>query len=131
LAPERRTDTGAGEIAPERRGVDFFPYKPPHLAASAPRPALARITNSVQEILASGKYDGAIWTEGSPRIEETIYWLNLLVDTTVPICGNAAQRMHGMMDLSLSLETQSNVTKDHQEAVWAFAQKRRPNFTGL
>jgi hypothetical protein len=97
LAAERRTDLGAGEIAPERRGVDFFPYKPPHLAASAPRPVLARITNSVQEILASGKYDGAIWTEGSPRIEETIYWLNLLVDTTVPICGNAAQRMHGMI----------------------------------
>jgi predicted alpha/beta-fold hydrolase len=33
-------------------------------------------------------------------------------------------------DLSLSLKPQSNLTKDHQEAVWAFAQKRRPNFTG-
>jgi len=51
----------------------------------------------VQRILASGKYDGAIWTEGSPRIEETIYWLNLLIDTTVPICGNAAQRPQGMI----------------------------------
>src|SRR5262249_37612103 len=81
----------------ERRGVDFFPYKPPHLAVSAPRAALARIANMVQEILVSDKYDGAIWTEGSPRIEETIYWLNLLVDTTVPICGDAAQRMHGMI----------------------------------
>ena len=40
------------------------------------------------------------------------------------------QLAHSMMDLSLSLETQSNLTKDHQEAVWAFAQKRRPNFTG-
>jgi L-asparaginase len=97
LSADRRTDTGAGEIPPERRGVDFFPYKPPHLAASAPRPALARATNAVQQILASGKYDGAIWTEGSPRIEETIYWLNLLIDTTVPICGNAAQRPHGMI----------------------------------
>jgi L-asparaginase/Glu-tRNA(Gln) amidotransferase subunit D len=58
---------------------------------------LARIANVVQEILASGKYDGAIWTQGSPRIEEAIYWLNLLVDATVPICGNAAQRMHGMI----------------------------------
>ena len=86
-----------GEIAPEKHGVDFFPYKPPHLATSAPRPALARITDAVQEILASGKYDGAIWTEGSPRIEETIFWLNLIVDTTLPICGNAAQRMHGMI----------------------------------
>jgi len=40
------------------------------------------------------------------------------------------QLVHSMMDLSLSLETQSNLSKDHQEAVWAFAQKRRPNFTG-
>jgi L-asparaginase len=97
LPAERRTDTGAGDIPPERRGVDFFPYKPAHLAASTPRSALARATNAVQEILASGKYDGAIWTEGSPRIEETIYWLNLLIDTTLPICGNAAQRPQGMI----------------------------------
>jgi L-asparaginase len=57
---------------------------------------LARIVNAAQEILASSKYDGAIWTEGSPRIEETIYWLNLLVDTTMPICGSAAQRMRAV-----------------------------------
>jgi L-asparaginase len=97
LPADQRTDTGAGDIPPERRGVDFFPYKPAHLAASTPRPALARATNAVQEILASGKYDGAIWTEGSPRIEETIYWFNLLIDTTLPICGNAAQRPHGLI----------------------------------
>ena len=94
---DRRSDVGEGDIPPECRGVDFFPYKPPHLAASAPRTALARATNAVQQILASGKYDGAIWTEGSPRIEETIYWFNLLIDTTLPICGNAAQRPHGMI----------------------------------
>ncbi len=40
------------------------------------------------------------------------------------------QLAHSMMDLSISLETQSNRTKDHQEAVWAFGEKRRPNFTG-
>jgi len=40
------------------------------------------------------------------------------------------QLAHSMMDLSLSLETRSNLSKDHQEAVWAFAQKRRPSFTG-
>src|SRR5215470_8193504 len=97
LAADRRTDTGAGDIPHERRGIDFFPYKPRHLAASAPRSALARATNAVQQILASGKYDGAIWTEGSPRIEETIYWFNLLIDTTHPICGSAAQRPHGMI----------------------------------
>ena len=40
------------------------------------------------------------------------------------------QLAHSMMDLSLSLETQSNLSEDHQEAAWAFAEKRRPNFTG-
>jgi hypothetical protein len=97
LPEDRRSDAGTGNIPPERRGADFFPYKPTHLAASAPRSALARATNAVQEILASGRYDGAVWTEGSPRIEETIYWFNLLIDTTVPICGNAAQRPHGLV----------------------------------
>jgi hypothetical protein len=38
---------------------------------------------------------GAIWLEGSPFVEETIYWLNLLIDTAVPIVGNSSQRPHG------------------------------------
>ncbi len=82
---------------PEKLGRDFFPYRPYHLAASPPRPALAEITNCVQRIVASGRYAGAIWTQGSPRIEETIYWLNLLIDTTLPVCANASQRLHGMV----------------------------------
>jgi L-asparaginase/Glu-tRNA(Gln) amidotransferase subunit D len=82
---------------PEVMGRDFFPYRPYHLAVSPPRAALARITNAVQAIMASGRYAGAIWTQGSPRIEETLYWLNLLIDTTLPICGNASQRVHGMI----------------------------------
>lgn len=40
------------------------------------------------------------------------------------------QLAHSMMDLSLSLETQSNLTKDHQEAVTAFTNKTKPAFTG-
>ena len=50
-----------------------------------------------QQVLSSGKYDGAIWTQGSPAVEETVYWLNLLIDTTAPICGNAAQRPQGQI----------------------------------
>src|SRR5215510_9084280 len=92
-----RTDVGEGDIAPEVRGRDFFPYRPVHIAPSPPRPSLARIANVVQRIMATGTYTGGIWTQGSPRIEETVYWLNLLVDTTLPICGNAAQRMHGQI----------------------------------
>jgi hypothetical protein len=34
------------------------------------------------------------------------------------------------MDLSISVETQSNFSSDHQEAVTAFTNKRKPNFTG-
>jgi L-asparaginase len=56
---------------------------------------LARLTNAARRIAASGKYDGMIFTQGSPQVEETAYWLNLLIDTTIPICGNSAQRTHG------------------------------------
>jgi hypothetical protein len=57
--------------------------------------ALARLTNVVQNALSSGEYLGGIWLEGSPFVEETIYWLGLLIDTTVPIVGNSSQRPHG------------------------------------
>src|SRR4029077_14636183 len=92
-----RTDIGEGDIAPEALGKDFFPYRPPHLGQHPPRLGLARIVNVVQAALAGGTYAGAIWTQGSPRIEETLYWLNLLLDTTLPLCGNSAQRSHGMI----------------------------------
>ena len=97
LAAAKRTDIGEGDIPPEVAGKDFFPYRPRHLQRSPPRMVLARITNKVQAILASGDYSGAIWTQGSPRIEETMYWLNLVLDVTVPVCGNAAQRYNGMI----------------------------------
>jgi L-asparaginase len=94
---EERTDVGEGEIVPEIRGVDFFPYRPGYLRKEPPLAALARVTNVVQRALASGKYLGAIWLEGSPFVEETIYWLNLLIDTTTPLCGNSSQRAHGAL----------------------------------
>lgn len=95
LPAAARTDVGDGDIAPEVMGRDFWAYRPVHLAMSPPRPALAHIANEAQRILGSGDYLGAIWTQGSPRIEESIYWFNLLLDVSVPICGNAAQRTHG------------------------------------
>ena len=96
-AQDQRGDVGHGDIAPEILGRNFFPYKPTHLGAQPPRPALARITNEVQAVLASEACDGAIWTQGSPNIEETSYWFNLLIDTTKPIACNAAQRPQGQI----------------------------------
>lgn len=97
LANARRADTGDGDTPAERLGHDFFAYKPFHLAKSPPRPVLAKITNDVQAIMSSGKYDGAIWTQGSPQVEETAYWFNLLIDTDLPIACNAAQRPQGQI----------------------------------
>jgi len=95
LPAAQRTDVGRGDVAPEVMGEDFFPYRPGHLRSEPPRSILARLTNVVREALGRGEYSGAIWLEGSPFVEETSYWLNLLVDTTVPIVGNASQRAHG------------------------------------
>ena len=85
-----RTDVGDGDIRPETRGEDFFPYRPGYLRKEPPMAALARVTNVVQHAMATGKYLGGIWLEGSPFVEETIYWLNLLIDTTLPIVGNSS-----------------------------------------
>jgi L-asparaginase len=95
LAASLRTDQGDGDIPPERLGEDFWPYRPGHLSASPPPRRLAELTNTVQRVLGSGTYTGAIWLEGSPFLEETAYWLHLLIDAQVPICGNASQRPHG------------------------------------
>ena len=95
LAAALRTDVGRGDIAPEVHGRDFFPYRPNHLRKEPPMATLAKLTNVVQQALRGGQYAGAIWLEGSPFVEETSYWLNLLIDTTVPIVGNSSQRPHG------------------------------------
>ena len=92
LAGHARTDVGSGDIPPETMGEDFFSYAPPHLRTSTRYQDLATIANVVQEALMAGNHAGAIWLEGSPTVEETVYRLNLLIDTRVPIVANAAQR---------------------------------------
>ena len=54
--------TSQGEV----RGRDFFPYRPVHLIRQPSRLALARATNEVMRVMATGDYDGALWMEGSP-----------------------------------------------------------------
>ncbi len=97
LPQAERTDIGSGDIPPEHLGKDFFVYRPGHLRCSPTMETLAQVINMVQEAMASGQYDGGVWLEGSPNVEETCYWLNLLIDTRVPIAGNAAQRPHGQV----------------------------------
>ena len=95
LPANKRTDVGDGHIPNETWGEDFFTYTP--LSQQPAMPTLARLTNMVQRALANGTYAGAVWLEGSPTTEESVYWLNLLIDTTVPIVGNSSQRTHGML----------------------------------
>jgi hypothetical protein len=85
LPEGRRTDQGVGDIAPEAWGDDFWPYRPPHLRREPPPGRLAILTNEVRRVMTGGRYAGAIWLEGSPHVEETAYWLNLLVPTDRPI----------------------------------------------
>lgn len=97
LAASERTDMGSGDIVPEILGEDFFPYTPDHFRREALQEDLAKVVNQVQKALNSNDYAGAIWLESSPTIQDTTYWLNLLVDTQIPISGNAAQRAHGLV----------------------------------
>ncbi|QEE60577.1 hypothetical protein FVA74_02565 [Salinibacterium sp. dk2585] len=90
-----RTDKGEGPIEPEVLGEDFFPYMP--MRQEPAISTLAKLTNVVSQTLATGEYDGAIWLEGSPTTEETVYWLGLLTDSTVPIVGNCSQYGHGVL----------------------------------
>src|SRR6516225_1797548 len=59
LAAAERTDIGEGDISPERRGRDFFSYKPYHLDSHEPRAGLSRITNVVQRAHGQVSADGA------------------------------------------------------------------------
>ena len=93
LPHAQRTDVGEGDIPPEKLGQDFFSYGP--YAATQPRSKLARSVNFVQKALASGKYAGALWLEGSPTVEDSSYWLSLMVDTPLPITLNSAHRNRG------------------------------------
>ena len=81
----------------EKSGVDYFPYRPLAIRRSPSYRHLARTTNRVQAEMSSGKYAGGIWLEGSPTVEETIYWLSLLIDTDLALAGCASQRTHGQL----------------------------------
>ncbi|HKB92443.1 MAG TPA: asparaginase domain-containing protein, partial [Opitutaceae bacterium] len=95
LPAAKRTDVGEGDIPPEKLGEDFFSYGP--YPASQSRPKLAQAVNRVYKAISSGKYAGVLWLEGSPTVEDTSYWLSLLVDTPLPLAFNSAHRNRGMI----------------------------------
>jgi len=101
LPAAQRTDKGSGDIPPEKAGIDYFPYT--YKAANATynnfnpsRATLAKITNSVQGALDTGAYRGGLWLEGSPRVEDTIYWFNLVIDSDAMLVGVVANRANRM-----------------------------------
>jgi hypothetical protein len=121
LPHAKRTDVGDGDIAPEKLGEDFFSYGP--YSASTPRPKMASSVNYVQRALATGKYAGALWLEGSPSVEDTSYWLSLMVDTTLPIAANSAHRNRG----EISPDGDGNIVQSINyilSRVWADADGR-------
>ncbi len=83
--------TKKGEVS----GLDYFPYRPEPIAKMARAKDLARVANIVQKSYSTGKYSGGLWFDGSPTLEESLYCLNLLIDTDLPIAGVASQRTHG------------------------------------
>ena len=85
--------TQEGEVS----GVDYFPYKPFAISHQPPPGALARLTNIVRDTLSSGEFAGAVWLEGSPTVEETLYWLSIVAGADLPVVGVAAQRPHGQL----------------------------------
>jgi hypothetical protein len=118
LPHAKRTDVGEGDIPPEKLGQDFFSYGP--YSATQPRSKLARSVNLVQKALASGKYAGALWLEGSPTVEDSSYWLSLMVDTSLPITLNSAHRNRG----EISPDGDSNIEQSINyilSKVWAGA----------
>lgn len=93
--PGERPDTAVDAvIEPEQLGVDYFPYYPRAHRRDPTVADLAALTNTVNRVLSSGEFAGGQWLEGSPAIEESLYWLSLLVDSKVPLVGHSAQRPH-------------------------------------
>jgi enoyl-CoA hydratase len=78
---------------------------------AVPRAELDAKVNTLADKLANGATKAIKWTKTSINI---------------PL----RQLAHSMLDASLAYEALTNIGADHQEAVTAFQQKRKPKFTG-
>lgn len=79
---------------------------------AVPREELDTRINSLADRLANGATKAIKWTKTCINI---------------PL----RQLAHGVMDAGLAYQALSNLSADHQEAVNAFREKRKPKFTGL
>ena len=78
---------------------------------AVPRAELDAKVNTLADKLANGATKAIKWTKTSINI---------------PL----RQLAHSMLDASLAYEALTNIGADHQEAVTAFQEKRKPEFTG-
>lgn len=78
---------------------------------AVPRDQLDARVNALAKKLANGPTKAIKWTKASINI---------------PL----RQLAHSMLDASLAYEAMTNIGADHQEAVTAFKEKRKPKFTG-
>ena len=81
------------------------------ISRAVPRDQLDARVNATADKLAHGATKAIKWTKTSINI---------------PL----RQMAHAMLDASLAYEAMTNVGADHQEAVNAFREKRKPRFTG-
>lgn len=81
------------------------------ISRAVPRDQLDAKVNAIAQKLVNGATKAIKWTKAS---------INL------PL----RQLAHSMLDASLAYEALTNVGADHQEAVKAFQEKRKPRFTG-
>lgn len=60
---------------------DFGKYPGPHMTPHL----MMSLSKKIREFLSSGKYDGIIVTHGTDTLEETAYFLDLNIETEIPI----------------------------------------------
>jgi len=91
-----RKDVGEGDIPPEVRGR-ISSLTNPITCLSATAAGVGQIHQRRSGIGFERQVRRRDVDAGSPQVEESAYWFNLLIDTPLPICGNSAQRPHGQI----------------------------------
>ena len=85
--------SGDGDIPPEKLGEDFFSYGP--YAATQPRLQARTIGEFRSEGARQRQVRRRTVARRKPSVEDTGYWLSLMVDTPLPIASNSAHRNRG------------------------------------